>query len=43
MKVSKVRTVFGEVDLPIRRSEGGSVEVLVPRVPIYEVLSFEKL
>ncbi|MDA4130678.1 MAG: beta-galactosidase trimerization domain-containing protein [Thaumarchaeota archaeon] len=38
-----VKAVFGEVDLLASRAPGGGLEVVIPKVPIYEVLSFEKL
>ena len=39
--VSSARAVAAGADLPVRRAPGGGVEVLVPRVPIHEVVSFE--
>jgi hypothetical protein len=41
LKVSAVRAVVAGADLPVYRAAGGGVEVLVPRVLVHEVLSFE--
>jgi hypothetical protein len=41
LKVASVRAVVAGEGLPLRRAPGGGVEVLVPRVAIHEVLSFE--
>jgi len=41
LKVSVARAVVAGVDLPVRRAAGGGVELLVPRVPVHEVVSFE--
>src|SRR6185295_12562009 len=42
LEVSTARAVVAGADLPARRAAGGGVEVLVPRVPIHEVVSFEE-
>jgi Hypothetical glycosyl hydrolase 6/Beta-galactosidase trimerisation domain len=41
LKVNTARAVVAGADLPVRRAPGGGVEVLVPRVLIHEVVSFE--
>jgi hypothetical protein len=41
LEVSVARAVVAGVDLPVRRAAGGGVEVLVSRVPVHEVVSFE--
>ncbi|MFI5420760.1 MAG: hypothetical protein ACHQ1H_07300, partial [Nitrososphaerales archaeon] len=41
LKVAAARAVIQGTDLEVHRTPAGGVEVLVPRVPIYEVLSFE--
>jgi hypothetical protein len=40
LKGATARAVNQGMDLEVRRAPAGGVEVLVPRVPIYEVLSF---
>lgn len=42
VKASAARAVVAGLDLPVRRASGGGVEVLVPRVTIHEVVSFEE-
>jgi Hypothetical glycosyl hydrolase 6/Beta-galactosidase trimerisation domain len=41
LEASTARAVVAGADLPARRVAGGGVEVLVPRVPIHEVINFE--
>jgi Hypothetical glycosyl hydrolase 6/Beta-galactosidase trimerisation domain len=41
VQVSPARALAAGMDLPVRRTAGGGVEVLVPRVLIHEVVSFE--
>src|SRR5262245_15834123 len=41
LKVSKAKTLYARKDLPVHRTTGGSVEVLVPQVDIHEVVCFE--
>ena len=41
LAVSTARAHTAGKDLPVRRAEGGGVEVLVPRVEIHEMLSLE--
>jgi hypothetical protein len=41
VQASPVRAGVAGIDLPARRTAGGGVEVLVPRVLFHEVLSFE--
>jgi hypothetical protein len=41
LKVSAARALYAGQELPVRRDPRGGVEVLVPRVEIHEVLSFE--
>jgi hypothetical protein len=41
VKASPARAVIAGIDLPVHRTVGGGVEVLVPRVLIHEVLCFE--
>jgi len=40
LEVGIARAIFAGEDLPVRKNNGG-VEVYVPRIPVYEVLSFE--
>ena len=41
LKVSGARALYAGKDLPVRRTAGGGVEFLVPRVVIHEVVSLE--
>jgi hypothetical protein len=42
LKASVARAVVAGLDLSVRRTAGGGVEALVPRVAIHEVVSFEE-
>jgi hypothetical protein len=42
LKVSTAKAIVAGEELPVRRSAGGGVEVLVPKVAIHEVLNFEE-
>jgi hypothetical protein len=41
LKVSTAKGLYTDHELPVRRSAGGGVEVLVPRVEVHEVVCFE--
>ena len=41
LKVSTAKALYAGQQLPVRRDAGGSVEVIVPRVNIHEVVCFE--
>jgi hypothetical protein len=41
LKVANVRAVVAGEDLAVHRAQGGGVELIVPRVAIHEILSFE--
>ncbi len=41
LKVSTAKALYAGEELQVRRHAGGGVEVLVPRVDIYEVVCFE--
>jgi hypothetical protein len=42
LKVSTAKALYAGSNLPLRPDTGGGVEVLVPRVDIHEVISFER-
>src|SRR5262245_56388073 len=41
LKASTAKALYAGKDLPVRRSRGGGVEFLVPRVDVHEVVSLE--
>ena len=41
LRVSTAKALYAGQDLPVRRAPSGSVEVLIPRVDIHEVVCFE--
>src|SRR5262245_20365903 len=41
LKTSAAKALYAGKDLPVRRSRGGGVEFLVPRVDVHEVVSLE--
>jgi hypothetical protein len=41
IKVTSARALYAGKDLPVRRTAGGGVEFLVPRVDIHEVICLE--
>jgi hypothetical protein len=41
LRVCRAKALYAGQDLPVRRSAGGGVEVLVPRVVVHEEVCFE--